>query len=112
MMIQSEGMYMKLHKNAYWGESLGDLKRTVTYELKYKKFAVGYYCITLPDNSENLMDIIPGEQLKLKFLRRKPRTVIGIAGTKNEAMKLAGTIIYDVYKETDGFDVTGYFSRH
>lgn len=46
---------MKLHKNAYWGESLGDLKRTVTYELKYKKFAVGYYCITLPDNSENLM---------------------------------------------------------
>ena len=48
-------------------------------------------------------------QTTVKEIRIK--TVIGIAGTKNEAMKLAGTIIYDVYKETGGFDVTGYFSR-
>lgn len=103
---------MKLHKNLYWGESVRDLKRTVKYEIKYKRAAVGYYCITLPDNEENLMDIIPSGQLKIKLLRKKPRTVIGVAGTKKEAMELAGTIIYDIYVKTGGFDVGGYFNRH
>lgn len=103
---------MKLHKNLYWGRSVEDLKRTIKYEIKYRKAAAGYYCLTLPDNEENLMDIIPSGQLKVKLFRRTPRTVIGIAGTKKEAMMLAGTIIYDIYKETGNFDVSGYFNRH
>lgn len=102
---------MKLHKNLYWGKSVCDLKRTIKYEIKYRKFAVGYYCLTLPDSEENLMDIIQSEQLKLKFMRKQPRVVIGIAGSKNEAMLLAGEIIYDIYKQTGGFDVIGYFKE-
>ena len=105
------GMRMRLHKNLYWGESVSDLKRTIKYEIKYRRFAVGYYCLTLPDNEENLMDIIQSEQLKLKFMRTKSRVVVGIAGSKREAMALAGKIIYDIYKETGGFDVKGYFKR-
>ena len=100
---------MRLWKKLYWGESVSGLKKTVKYEIKYRKFAVGYYCITLPENSGCLLDIIPSEQLKLKCMRQKPAVLIGIAGSKYEAMTLAGTIVYDVYKATGGFDTRAYF---
>ena len=100
---------MRLLKKLYWGESVSGLKRTVKYKIKYRKFAVGYYCIILPESPGCLLDIISSEQLKVKYMRRKPAVVVGIAGSRYEAMVLAGTIVYDVYKATGGFDTRTYF---
>lgn len=102
---------MRLCRNLYWGESVSDMKRTVRYEIKYRKFAVGYYCLTLPDCEGSLLDIIPSEQLKLKLMRKRPFKVVGIAGSKTEAMELAGKIVYDVYQKTGGFDISAYFEK-
>ena len=66
------------------------------------------YLITLPANSENMLDIIP-VNLGIMITWREIY-VIGIAATKQEAVLLTGEIIKKVYEETNDVKVKEYFS--
>lgn len=101
---------MRWYKHLYLSETLQGMKRSVKYDFKYKKIPAGYYCLTLPEYENNLMDIMRSECIKLPKLRghKKDVVVIGVAAGREEAFELAGQIIYEVYKSTGGFDIKTY----
>lgn len=46
------------YKKLYLGESIKQA-RWVRYQISYGKNPKGYYCITLPEQGQNLLDIYP-----------------------------------------------------
>ena len=95
---------MKWHKKLYCGASI-DHEKWTKYQISFGKKSKGYYCITLSDNKENLMDIYESQFLRTTRLCIDDLYIIGIAGSKSEAYEVVRNIIEDVYIHTHGFDL-------
>ncbi len=70
------------------------------------------YCITLPVNGENIMEIYSSVELWFRWYRERRVTVIGLAGSREKAEMLAAQICLDtVCREGDISPriVRGYF---
>ncbi len=71
---------------------------------------VSVYYITLSSSPENLLDIFHNGMLKNPlFAENQCLDVVGVAEGKQEACRLAGTILLDLYSRTGGFDIRSYF---
>jgi hypothetical protein len=57
------------------------------------------YCITLPVNGENTMEIYSSGELWFQYYRERELVVIGLAGTKEKAGKLASQICLDIVQQ-------------
>lgn len=64
-----------------------------------KKIAKACYCITLPANNNNLMDIYSSRELWFKYRRLMGLEIIGMAAGKESAFQMAGRIVRDIYTE-------------
>ncbi len=74
----------------------------------FRKFKSGrpdrsVWLIALSESSGHLLDIIPGKALRQKYFRKSAQTVIGAAGTKEEAEELSASILYSSYMLSGGF---------
>lgn len=76
-----------------------------------RKTSLAMYCVALPTNSDNLLDIYNMGELLFKYYAGSNVDIhiVGLAHDKESAINLAGEIISDIYNETGGFDVRGYF---
>lgn len=83
------------------------MKRVSKRSLK----AVTSYCIALPSNKENLLDIMNTGELLFSHYRdsEDPLVVIGLAESRESAIELSRSIIEEVYRETGGLDLEAYF---
>ena len=107
----------------YVGASIEDVKKDVIKGLKKKQFQPGLYCITLPQEDGNILDIRRAATLrdyavkagKISLgLRFKKTTVddiivVGIALGRSEAIDVASQIVQDIYCNTNTFDTKNYF---
>ena len=107
----------------YVGESMENIKKDVIKGLKKRQFQPGLYCITLPQEDGNILDIRRAITLrdytvkagKFSFgLRFKKSAVddiivVGIALGRSEAVDLASQIVQDIYNNTNTFDTRNYF---
>lgn len=107
----------------YVGVSIEDVKKDVIKGLKKKQFQPGLYCITLPQEDGNILDIRRAATLrdytvnagKISLgLRFKKTTVddiivVGIALGRSEAIDVASQIVQDIYCNTNTFDTKNYF---
>lgn len=84
-------------------------------ELKIKinsgAFLPGIYLLTLPQNPNNILDIIPAISLMQKPVYNLCPLVIGIASGKEEALELACGIIGEAYKKTGAFRMEDYLKN-
>ncbi len=64
-----------------------------------KKFLKKCYCITLPANRSNMMDIYPSGELWLKYNAAQGTEVIGIASCEENVVQLVAEIVQDIYKK-------------
>lgn len=100
---------MRWYKNLYLGDSVKHRKRYYKYCIGYSKKLTGTYCVVLSQNDGGLMDICHSELLRFPFTYRYDPLILGIAGSRSEAILLAGDIILDVMKKTGGTDLQSYF---
>ena len=85
-----------------------NLKR-VQKKIQDGKTVVGYFLITKPSNSSNLLDILPTAELVFPFYKRQELLVYGLAKGREEAETLVLSILEDVYRKTDGLCCKEYF---
>lgn len=95
----------------YYGDRASENQKELLKNLKYKKWSLGVYVITLPENEHNLLDIFETIQFKQPSFRKKKLTVVGIAVGKDEAFALVQRIVQDVYEQTGGFGVKDFFIK-
>lgn len=95
---------------------MGDGARKAKYKILgrvvKRKLSFDTYLITLPSNPSNILDVYSSNVLlqphfkEKKFL--KDIYVVGIAKGRMEALELVRDITDEVYRNTGGFDISGY----
>ena len=96
--------YKHLYYEGQSGAKVEEWKR----QIDKGKLMFPIFCITLPTNPKNLLDIIPVNELLFPYYKRKNITVVGLAGTKMLAMQLVARIVEDVYQKTGNLDILGF----
>lgn len=102
---------MRWYKDLYTGESIRRRQKKVKWKILHNAGQLHVYVITLASNPENLLDIIPSRELLQKRYPSRTLCVVGLAGSYEEALEVAGHIVSEVYSATGEFDIRGYIRR-
>lgn len=92
----------------YVGESMIHKTKKVKWKIRHNAGQINIYVIALPSNGENLLDIIPSQELMQKAYPKKQLYIVGLAKGYDEALEVAASIVTEVYRETGAFAVTKY----
>lgn len=103
MIVWSEKLYV--------GSQAEKHVKKVQKKLKSDKVVLGFFLITRPSNSSNLLDILPTAELLFPYYKQQELLVYGLAKSKEEAENLVVSILEDVYRETNGLCCKEYFER-
>ncbi len=101
---------MQWAENLYLTDKTAKKKKQIIRKANRGMGMVSIYFITLASNPDNLLDIFHAIHLKQPGFYKQDFNVVGIAAGYEDAMELACRIVNDVYQETGGFDVRGFFS--
>lgn len=86
----------------YLDADLAPKKKHYQKLLEKNKRTRPLYCITLPVNGENMMEIYSSTELWFRWYKKRDLTVIGLAGSREKAERLAAQICLDtVCREGD-----------
>ncbi len=103
---------MVWYKNLYTSESISDSDaRQIRRKMKLRGFVPDIYVITLPSNTQNLLDIIPTWNFRLKGYPKREIRIIGLAWGYDEAVDLVRRIVQEVYDATGGVDIVDYLRK-
>lgn len=100
-----------------WYESLfvGDKARKNRYRIlqsvRNSRPIPGVYVITPSLNGNNILDIYPSAELCAPWHSEEEFFILGVAAGYQEALTVAGRIVAMLYRETGGFDMTGYLKQ-
>lgn len=79
----------------YLDQEISKRRKKYQHMLEKNKLRLPVYCITLPINGENTMEIYSSHELWFQYYRHQSLTLIGLAKTKESAWKLAAQICLD-----------------
>lgn len=86
----------------YLDTDLAPKKKHYQKLLEKNKRTRPLYCIILPVNGENMMEIYSSTELWFRWYQKRDLTVIGLAGSREKAERLAAQICLDtVCREGD-----------
>lgn len=77
--------------------------------LEEGKLSYSLFCIALASNEKNLFDIMDCNELWFRHYRQSEVCIVGLAGDKENAIRLLQNIIEDIYRETGDLKVREYF---
>lgn len=98
---------MEWYKNLYLGEKAAKKHFKLLRKIN-KRRLTNAYVVTLPSNSENVLDIYSYNELLQKHYDSSRIFVVGLAYGKEEAMELTKDIILDVYLKSGTVKVSEY----
>ena len=97
------------HRNLWMDEIVrknpGKYKRAV----ERGKFKLSLYCITLPSNPENLLDIYHVNEFLFPYYQGKEITVVGMAHSREAAFELVREMVEQVYRQGSDVNLREYF---
>ena len=99
---------MKWYGDLYVGESIRHEVDKIKWKIKHNAGQINIYVIALASNPQNLLDIIPAQELMQKGYPKQDMYVIGLACGIEEAQLVVKQIIGEVYRETAGFRILPY----
>ena len=99
---------MKWYENLYVGESIRHKTDRIKWKINHNVGQIDIYVITIASNPQNLLDIIPAQELMQKGYPKKELFVIGLAKGMTDAHEVVKQIIDEVYQNTGGFDILTY----
>jgi len=85
------------------GEKAKKHRFSIIQGIRKEQCRPGIYVITPASNGNNILDIYPAMVLKNPYYKEKELLVLGIADGYQEALKVAGTIVEEMYQKTGGF---------
>lgn len=103
---------MRWYRNLYLGPNAEQNIQKIRKKAASGRVMAGVYYITLASTQDNLLDIFHNSMLiQPLFAEDQCTDVVGIAEGKQEAIRLVGTMIQDIYSKTGGFDIRSYFKE-
>ena len=99
---------MKWYNNLYVGESIRHKAEKIKWKIRHNAGQIDIYVITKASNPQNLLDIIPAQELMQKAYPKEDLYIIGLAHGMSEAHELVKQIIDEVYQSTGAFDIMPY----
>lgn len=111
---------MYWYKKIYFGDNAIDKSKEIMRALRKNEPCFGIYLVVLSQTEGSLLDIYewpeyisdgPVRKRKHRFFRGagSDRCIVGVASGYQDALLLVRRIIDEVYHETGGFDIAGYF---
>lgn len=103
---------LKFRSAMFFGESVKSEHRRLLRRLhRGRPVKKGITLITYAANGQDLFDLIPAWELRFPYRKQQDLYVLGMAGSKEEAVGLVKEMIMEVYGKTGGFDVRKYFGE-
>ncbi|MEG1292355.1 MAG: hypothetical protein RSD28_08680 [Lachnospiraceae bacterium] len=102
---------MNWYKDFYAGESITAQKDKIKWKILHHAGQLNIFVIAVGSNPAALLEIIPSSQLLQKYYPHEELLVIGIEKGYDNAMKLAGSIVMELYQKTGEFQVREYFQE-
>ena len=103
---------MKWYKNLYVGKNAEKIKYKAFGRIKRGAFSPNLFLVIIANHKDNILDIVPSIQFKQSYFKSKRVNdriyVVGIAKGYEEALSLVTQIVEDTYKNTGGFNVSGF----
>ena len=97
-----------IYENLYVGESIRHKADKIKWKIRHNAGQIDIYVIAIASNPQNLLDIIPAQELMQKGYPKKELYVIGLAKGMSDAHEIVKQIIDEVYRNTGGFDIQSY----
>ncbi len=96
------------YEHLYMGEKAKKRRYAIIQDIREKKPHADVYVITPPSNGNNILDIYPTKTILQDYYEDKDLLILGIARGYQEALKLAGRIVSEMYQETGDFRIREY----
>lgn len=103
--------HMTWHDKLYVGESIIHKTKKIKWKICHNAGQINIYVIALASNEQNLLDIIPAQELLQKGYPKKGIYVVGLAKGYDEAVEVAASIVSEVYQATGAFAVREYLTE-
>lgn len=102
---------IKWYPELYLDPETEKKQKKIKKRMEKHKVNLRVYCIALASNEKNLLDIYCSNELLFQYYRSKEMKIIGLASSKESAIRMTADIINDVYQETGKIDVRAYFQE-
>ena len=99
---------MEWYKNLYISPGALKKNKKIKWKIEHGVGMLDTYLITLPENKDNLLEILPSWNLQSKYIKKNCPMIVGLADGYEEALELVITIIMEVYKNTGEFQIEEY----
>lgn len=84
---------MEFAQKLYIGPSIYHKKERIFERIEQGKVILSLYCITKAGNSIDLYDIYSYRELKQDYYKQHPVVILGLAGSKEEAIGIVATML-------------------
>ncbi|MDO4619561.1 MAG: hypothetical protein Q4B09_02965 [Lachnospiraceae bacterium] len=95
----------------YTGESIQKEEKKIRRRINRGKPQVGYYVLTLASNGTDLLDLVPVHWLRQKECSSRLPAIVGLAGTKKEAVDLVIRMTEDCMRERGDADLRSFLEE-
>ena len=102
---------MQFMGSLYVGETISTKEHEIIKKVHSCKLVPNLYLIAFSDNPDNMLDLIPEWEALQKGYPKDFLRVVGIAGSKKEAVRLVELIISDSLKQTGNADVREFLNK-
>ena len=102
---------MKWYSKLYVGDSIAGKAGKIKWKIRHRAGTIDIYVISFASNPENLLDVIPANELMQRGYPKKHMKVIGLAKGYEEALQVVATIIEETYQNTGDVDVWYYLKE-
>ena len=102
-------MELVWYKTLYLGDTVKKKADRIRKRIDRKKYQPGdIKVITLASNPQNLLDIVPANELRQPYLRANCPPIVGLAGGQQEAIEIVRQIVEDTYRQRGDTKVREY----
>lgn len=99
---------MQFMGSLYVGEKLSSTEYKIVEKVHKGKVVPNLHLITLSNNPDNMLDILPEKEVMQKHYSKDGLKVVGIADGRKEALALVQQMIEESLRETGSADVRGF----
>lgn len=101
------------YDDLFVGESIRPRRqKRIIRKVKKRSLFNNAYLLTLASNPDNLIDIIHAQVIRQRCYPKRELIIIGIAGSYDEAIELAGQILGSFYEARGDFAIEEYIRAY
>lgn len=100
---------IKWYPDLYLDEKAEKKIKKLKTKIEEGKLTINLYCVCLATNPDNILDIMNTNELLFRHYSNTTVFIVGLAYSRQGAVKLVEQIALDIYNQTDDFSAKDFF---